>query len=255
MPRLTRREAIASTNVYHIITRGINKQNIFFDEDDKNMFIETMSIYKRKYKFSLLAYALMDNHVHIVLKDDNSNISNIMHDICSRYAKNFNSKYERRGHLFQNRFKSLAVESQGYLMNLVRYVHKNPEKENIAKIEDYKWSSYDEFLHGQKIVDVDFVLHLFDDNRNEAIKKFIDFHKKIEKEFSDAEFECEKLTDEELIEHIKRIYGIKNVQNIQKLANNLQAEYIKKICKIKGTYIEQIARVLGINKRKIYRIK
>ena len=255
MPRTARHESISSSDIYHVLVRGINKQNIFLDDEDKQKFIETIKIYKKKYKFSLLAYSIMDNHVHLVLEDNKHNLSDLMHDICCRYAKIFNSKYERKGHLFQNRFKSIAVETQNYLFNLIRYVHKNPEKEQISSVENYKWSSYNEFVNKKKIVDVDYFLNMIDKSREKAIEIFIDFHKQVNHIYPDSEFEFEKLTDSEFIEKVKRICNIDNVQNIQKLNNKEQAKYIKIICKIKGTHIGQIARVLGINKRKIYRLK
>ena len=74
MPRTARHESISSSDIYHVLVRGINKQNIFLDDEDKQKFIETIKIYKKKYKFSLLAYSIMDNHVHLVLEDNKHNL-------------------------------------------------------------------------------------------------------------------------------------------------------------------------------------
>ena len=85
--------------------------------------------------------------------------------------------------------------------------------------------------------------------------KFFTFNKGIEREYSDAEFECEKMTDDEAVENIKRLLEIDNLQNIQRLNKELQKEYIQKISKIKGIYVKQISRILGIDKNIIYELR
>lgn len=254
MSRIARKNIKSLTNVYHIIVRGINKQNIFLDNFDRKKFIKRIKVGKEKYWFDINAFVLMDNHVHLVIHVKNNCISNIMHDICGSYAKYFNEKYNRVGHVFQNRFKSIPVESKKYFLNLIRYIHKNPEKAYIAKMQDYVWSSYREFLYGKKLTDIDFVLDLFDKNKEEAIQRFIQFHQEKEIDYSDNEFELEKLSDEDAVEHIKRFLNIENVENLQFLNKDLITDYIRKINSIKGITVEQISKILNMNKRTIYRI-
>lgn len=255
MPRFSRSEILKHTNIYHIIIRGINKQDIFFEKNDRIKFIKTLKIIKQKYNFNILAFVLMNNHVHLAIKDDERNLSSFMHILCTSYAKYFNEKYDRIGHLFQNRFKSIGIDSERYLLNLVRYIHKNPEKKNISKMENYEWSSYKEYLGQSNITDTEFILEIFDNNKYESVKKFIEFSKEKEKNYSDAEFECERITDEEAIENIERILGIDNIQNIAKLNRELQKRYITEISNIKGIYLKQISRILGLDKQLIYRIR
>lgn len=255
MPRNTRQNTKSITKIYHVILRGINKQNIFFNNHDRSVFLGMLKKAKDEFDVDIYTYVLMNNHVHLVLHDKNDKLSKIMHSLCLKYAQYFNNTYDRIGHLFQNRFKSICVETDRYLLNLIRYIHKNPEKENIARMEDYKWSGYKEYISMKDIVDTEFVLKMFDTNSNKAVEKFLRFNKETEREYSDAEFEGVKLTDDEAIENIKRILRIDNILSIQRLDKKSQKEYIQKISNIKGIYVEQISRILGINKNVIYELR
>ena len=254
MPRQSRFENQKS-NINHIILRGIDKQAIFYEKNDNDKFLSKFKTVNIKYNTSIYAYTLMTNHVHFVINDEKNNLSNFMHDLCTSYAKYFNEKYERVGHLFQNRFKNICVNNERYLLNLIRYIHKNPEKECISKMEDYEWSSYKEYIGKEEIIDSKFVLGIFDTDINKAINKFVEFNKGIERTYSDSEFEREKMTDEEAIENIRRILKIDNLQVISKLNREEQKKYIKAISEINGIYVEQMSRILGINKYLIYRIR
>lgn len=255
MSRVSRYDIKNESNIYHIILRGVNKQNIFLENYDRTFFLNKLEKTKDEYNSDIYTFVLMNNHVHLVIYDKENTLSKMMHSICTSYARYFNETYNRCGHLFQNRFKSIGVNSDRYLLNLIRYVHKNPEKEGIAKMEDYEWSGYQEYLGKKKIVNTEFVLEMFDENKTKAIEKFFTFNKGIEREYSDAEFECEKMTDDEAVENIKRLLEIDNLQNIQRLNKELQKEYIQKISKIKGIYVKQISRILGIDKNIIYELR
>ena len=160
--------------------RGVNKQEIFFDDQDKIVFINLLTKAKEKYSFSLFAYVLMNNHVEIEIKDNENCISKIIQSVATSYAIYFNEKYDRVGHLFQNRFKSKPVENNNYLINLVRYIHQNPEKAKIELTEKYKWSSYFDYINmRKKIVDIEYVYDLIDKDRKKAILEFKEIHKKI----------------------------------------------------------------------------
>lgn len=113
--------------------------------------------------------------------------------------------------MFQDRYKSEAVEDESYFLTVLRYIHQNPLKAGITRrVEDYKWSSYNEFIDKEEIVDTDFVLKIFDEDRKEAIEKFRTYHKEINEEKCLDIEEKRRLTDEEAIEAIKRICNLKN---------------------------------------------
>lgn len=258
MPRVARMYSKTITETYHIIIRGINKQDIFFDDSDKEKFIDIIKKIKEEFKFELYLYVLMNNHVHLVIHDINNQMSNIMHKVCLIYAMYFNKKYERVGHLFQNRFKSINVINKSNLFNLVKYIHNNSYKEKMSSITGYKWSSYKEYVNKKEkgITDTDFILELFDQDRDKAIERFIKYNNRdSQKEYIEIELICgNRITDEDAIQYIKENLKINNVLEIHKFNKTIRDSYIYRISKIKGLYKGQVARILGISERTIERI-
>ena len=255
MPRQPRKKSI--NKVYHCMLRGINKQDIFFDNQDYLKFERILRKSKEKFSYQLYSYVLMPNHIHLEIKEEKQNLFKIMQSIQISYSIYFNKKYERIGHLFQERFKSNPVESKEYILNLLRYIHQNPEKAGICSSDKYKWSSYHYYLQEEtnlKIIDSKDIFDLIDgDNFEEKRKKFIKINKKILKMNNSNQllnYEIRKrLNDNELIYFIKEKLVIKNIQEIQRYSKKDRDEIIKKILSIEGTNKEQICRVLGISKK------
>ena len=104
MPRYPRR--YSKTGIYHIMLRGNERKDIFVDKQDKKKFIMTVIQKKANEAFKLYAYCIMDNHLHLVIKEQNEPISQIVKKITTSYAYYFNNKYKRVGHLFQDRYRS-----------------------------------------------------------------------------------------------------------------------------------------------------
>lgn len=257
MPRGSRKNAKSFCGVYHIILRGINNQDIFFDDMDKKNFIKRIISTKQKYNYELYAYVLMSNHVHLLIKDKNDSISKIMQSLATSYAIYFNKKYDRIGHLFYNRFHSKCVENLAYLLNLQRYIHKNPQKDGICKMDKYKWSSYQEYLNKGNITDIDFILNIFDSkDRKKAIELWKNYNLIMTNEIeNDSKFEIgKKLSDNEAIEKIKTKLKIDNILEIQKYNVKYRKQIISKIACIEGIRRKQLARIIGISERTIYRI-
>lgn len=151
--------------IYHIMFRGVNKQNIFEEDFDFKVMCDYIKKLKKKFSFEIYAYCLMTNHVHLILKEKNmGDISLIMNNLLTKYAIYFNSKYDRRGHLFENRYKSKAITSNDYLFASVRYIHQNPVKAFIVpKLEDYFWSSYNEYIKNYDgMADKEYLLSIID---------------------------------------------------------------------------------------------
>ena len=140
MPRQPRE--YSKSKIYHIMYKGIDGQDIFYDENDKLDFLEKLLENKKEFKFKIFSYCLMNNHVHLVIGIEAENLSNAMKSLSLKYVLYFNKKYERSGPLFQNRFNSKCIENQKYFLDVCRYVHQNPEKAGICKTSQYKWSSY-----------------------------------------------------------------------------------------------------------------
>lgn len=255
MPRVARYKS--NSKIYHVMLRGVNKQRIFLDNQDRKMFMQILLKSKEKYKYSIYAYALMNNHIHLELMD-NDIMSKIVHYISSTYAMYFNYKYNRVGHLFQDRYKSKPVENERYLITLLRYIHQNPEKAGIELVDKYKWSSYKDYIEGWKnIVDIDYIFNIIDKDRENAIRKFIDINKKAVKLESKEilEFEMKtKLEDNELKEIIIKLIGNEDIDNFSKFNIKEKERIIKKLKEIKGTNATQIAKILKDNERCIERI-
>ncbi|GBE05144.1 MAG TPA: hypothetical protein ENG95_04215 [Nitrospirae bacterium] len=133
---------------YHITSRGNLRGALFFEEKDREKFIEILGRTKNRYGYLLHAYALMGNHYHLLIETPKANISQIMQNINTSYTVYINKKYQRSGHLFQGRFKGIIVDKDEYLLALSRYIHLNPVKAGIVqKPEDNKWTSYKLYIN------------------------------------------------------------------------------------------------------------
>ncbi len=260
MPRQPRRKSYSK--VYHCMLRGVNKQDIFFEEKDYLEFQNIIRKTKNNFLYQLYSYVLMPNHIHLEIKEESQKISKIIHSVGTSYANYFNKKYKRKGHLFENRFLSKNVETTHYMLDLVRYIHQNPLKAGISKMEQYKWSSYLEYFDDMlkeedKITDTEEVLSMFATEKEQARKEFFQFNAKTLK-FRESielmEYEMKsRLTDEEVIYFIKEELEIYNIQEIQKYNTKNRDAIIRKIKRIKGVTQVQIARVLGISVRIVQR--
>ncbi|MDR1187895.1 MAG: transposase [Bifidobacteriaceae bacterium] len=140
MPRSGR--PISESGVYHAVTRGVNKRTIFTDDADYRRYLALATEAADRFGMSVLVYALMPNHVHLLLGDKDSQISAFFQRLNSCYAKWFNWRHDRVGHLFQGRFKAFPVNDDAYLAAVIRYIHRNPVKAGLAHAAgDYPWSS------------------------------------------------------------------------------------------------------------------
>lgn len=253
MPRKARKTS--NTKVYHIIFRGNDKQDIFYDEQDYKKFIELIIDIKERYKCELYAYCLMTNHIHLIVYDKNENISKAMQSLILSYSIYFGKKYEKVGHLVQARFFSKNVETKEYLIRLCRYIHQNPVKAKIARVDTYKWSSYCEYIGQAKIINTKMILIILGRTKQEAIKNFIEIHKKEEEKINDyVEFEMiKKLNDTEAKEKIEKLLNLDNARKIKEYNLQKRNNEINKLKEIEGISKSQIARVLGLNRKIIER--
>ena len=254
MPRIARK--ISNTKVYHIILRGNDKQDIFFNEQDYIKFIKELIKVKEKYQCEYYAYCLMSNHVHMVIYDKQNMISKIIQSITIAYSSYFSKKYEKVGHLFQNRFLSKNIESREYLLEVVRYIHQNPLKAKITNTDKYRWSSYQEYIRKEIIINPKQVLSIFGNTKQDSIENFIYFHKYINEGINDEiEYEIiDKLADNEVKEKIEKLLQINDAREIRTYNTKIRNEKLKQLQEIKGTTKVQLSRVLGINKRMLERV-
>ena len=143
---------LMDNSYYHIVNRGNQKQNIFQEQADYEEYAGILALYKRKFGIKLLCYCFMPNHVHLILELQNTKeLAKFMQCITQSYAKWFNLKYNKVGHLWQGRFKSMLIEKDNYFLDCVYYVEANPVRAGIVTSPlDYAWSSYKERVFGDK---------------------------------------------------------------------------------------------------------
>lgn len=242
MPRTARRKS--ESGIYHIMLRGINRQQIFEDEEDCRRFLETLSKYKQQCGYEIFAYCLMGNHVHILLKEGKENLTLMLKRIAGSYVYWYNWKYHRSGHLFQDRFKSEPVDDDAYFLTVLRYIHQNPVKAGLCKsVDAYRFSSYNEYVNKAVIVDTEFCLGIID--KVQFVKFNNEYNNDICLEIVDNDF---RLTDDEAIKIIRKVAKCKTISDFQALDKLKRNFYVKKLYD-SGLSIRQICRLTGVSKK------
>jgi REP element-mobilizing transposase RayT len=172
MPRRSRIDAPGA--LHHIIVRGIERKAIFKDEADCEKFIEKLGTVLAESRTPCFAYALMRNHVHLLLRTGTVPLATVMRRLLTGYAMYFNRRYRRHGHLFQNRYKSILCEEETYLQELVRYIHLNPLRakavENLCALREYRFCGHGVLLgrFERSWLDERYVLKTFAEDPEEA---------------------------------------------------------------------------------------
>lgn len=135
---------------HHVINRGVNRGDVFNHSDDKEMFLQIINKAAIIHKVTLHDYCLMDNHYHLLIETQKENISTFMRLVNANYAKYFNKKYQRSGHLWQDRYKSRYITSEEYLYTLVRYIEYNPvETAQAQKVGEYPFTFVSHILNAK----------------------------------------------------------------------------------------------------------
>ncbi len=133
---------------YHITSRGNLKGKIFFEETDREKFVNILKITKERYAYNLPAYVLMDNHYHLLIETPLPNLTQLMQNINTSYTVFINRKYERSGHLLQGRYKAIVIDKDSYLLTVSRYIHLNPVRAGIVGAPElHRWGSYREYIN------------------------------------------------------------------------------------------------------------
>jgi REP element-mobilizing transposase RayT len=137
--------------LYHVLSRGNQRQAIFLDDEDRGRFLDTIGEMAERFAVEVCAYVLMDNHYHLLLGTPEANLSRAMQWLGVAYTSRFNVKHQRNGHLFQGRFKSILVQNDAYLLQLSYYIHANPLRARMVKrLSECRWSSYPAYAYGRK---------------------------------------------------------------------------------------------------------
>ena len=164
VPRVARKLSISG--YMHVVIRGNGKQIIFEDAADYRRFLSTIDRFCRETEVKICAYCLMENHAHLLIRDEKQMVSRFMQKVGVSYSMYFNRKYERTGHLLQERFFSECVEEETYFLVVLRYILNNPQKAGICETSKYRWSSYALYDHPEPFMDLSLIKKLLGDKAN-----------------------------------------------------------------------------------------
>ena len=230
--------------------RGINRKSIFEDDEDRYFFMHTLDQCKETSGFRLYAFALMTNHIHLLIEPAGEPLDMIFRRIGVRYAMWYNRKYQRVGHLFQDRFRSENVETDLYFMTVLRYILQNPAKAGMEKAPgSYRWSSFLAYEKGKgSVTDTQFALGLF--GGRDAMMDYL-----LQQNEDDGvldEDNCDRrLRNGQAMEKMKRITQCETVSDFRQLETSVQKEYVRRLYG-EGLSLGQIASLTGIPKTTVY---
>ena len=182
MPRKARIDAPGA--LHHIMVRGIERKNIFYDDIDRDNFLERLGTVLTETQTPCFAWALIPNHLHLLLRTGMIPIATVMRRLLTGYAVSFNLRHKRHGQLFQNRYKSILCQENPYMLELVRYIHLNPIRAELVpdlkSMVKYPYCGHGTLLNKTKYVwqNTAYVLKFFSKNYSKARKRCVEFVKK-----------------------------------------------------------------------------
>ena len=224
--------------------RGINHQQLFEDAEDYLRFLSILRECKEVCAYKLYAYCLMGNHVHLLMQEGKEPLDLIFKRIGGRFVYWYNLKYQRAGHLFQDRYKSEPVETDAYFLTALRYIIQNPMKAGLEeKPGTYGWSSYAAYTgKPDGLTDSEMAIEML--GGQEALLAYL--AERNEDRLLDLTERKQGLTDEQAKNVIKKISGCDNIEQFQKLPGDKQNEYVKRF-RNKNISIRQISRLTGVS--------
>lgn len=236
---------------YHVLSRGNNKQTIYYSDLDRKTFVKTLARMSERFEVDIFAFVLMDNHYHLLLRTNRANLSKSMQWLGTTYTTIFNLRNSQKGHLFQGRFKSILVENEAYLTQLSCYIHRNPLRAGLVKrLIDYPWSSYAAYAYERNHPDwlnTDLILSRFGTGSvarktyREKVQRYADEKKSIWEEIKHGVI----LGSQGFINRIKNNYlngsAAEDIPDQRKILNDVDL----------GKIIENGARILKVNLHKL----
>ena len=246
MPRQSRRKS--EFGYMHVIARGVARQTIFEDVSDYKYYLIKLKNYCMETDVKVCAYCLMNNHVHLLLHGDSTSISQLMKKLGISYSYYFNKKYNRVGHLFQDRFKSEPVEDNVYLLTVFRYILQNPQKAGICDTTKYRWSSYMFYDSKSDYMDLTLIKALL--GSRSVYENFV----KAGNDEQCLDFDTSKHDDKWAIEEIGRRLGISSGFVLLSYDKEKRNMAIRELMKC-GLSKRQIERLCGISRGVINKVE
>jgi REP element-mobilizing transposase RayT len=179
MPRQARLDAPGV--VHHVIIRGIERRNIFLNNEDREDLLDRLDLILPPTETVCYAWAFLSNHAHFLFRTGSIPISSVMRRLLTGYAVSFNRRHHRCGHLFQNRFKSIVCQEDVYLKELVRYIHMNPARADLVRdlegLKKYPYCGHSGLLgnHKREWQDIDYVLRYFGKTVRTAASAYLSY--------------------------------------------------------------------------------
>jgi len=242
------RQARIQSEYQHIMVRGIGKQILFEDDGDNLYHLSLLKRFAEDTGLDLLAYCLMENHVHLLVHDSSDRTAVFMKKLGVTYAMYFNRKYERCGHLFQDRYKSETIEDDRHLLAVYRYILNNPIKAGICQAKDYRWSSYRDFDSDNGITNTGLLRELIGDKQSfELLMSTED-----DREYLDID--TGKHDDIWAAGIIRAEVGSDSGTKLQSMARAERDEVLARL-RSKGLSVRQLERLTGINRGVIQNAK
>ena len=245
MPRKPR--ICSKTGFYHITNRGVNKADVFLDDEDRRIFLDALNRAHEVCEFNLIAYCLMTNHFHLIVQVDEGYPipSSLFQSLGARFCLYYHRRYRTAGAVFQGRFRSEAIENEAHLLSAIRYVWNNPVAAGICKhAGDYKWSSYGLLGHDEVMVDGDFLLGLMSVDQWAAFTLEGDKRKHLEP-FP------RRLSDSVANRLVRKLCRGFELGELRAISAGAAVSYIK-ICKEYGVSLAQIARAADMPASALY---
>lgn len=256
MPRKAR--LLSPSGVYHIMVRGIDKRQIFVTDDDSLRYLALLDFVQNE-NFEILAYCLMGNHVHLLVKTDKEKtgpLESAMKSLGVRYVNFFNSKYQRVGTLYQGRFVSQPVATVGYFLRVLRYIHNNPAAAGMVQNPaDYPYSSYQDYFGERQTVlcrvHTEYALQL------RPLDWLREWHSQPELNSKgicdiDQPRTHQRLKDDEVVHLIDILAGCTPMA-VQTLTENKKKNLFHSLLQEEGASIAQLSRLTGISRGEIKR--
>lgn len=239
MPRIKREKL--NSNIFHIMSQGINKEYIFEKEQDKRKYRKLLFLCNNEFNIEIIAYCIMGNHVHLLIKSDKiENMSNFMHQINMQYALYYNKNRNRVGYVFRSRYKSEEINTEKYLINCIHYIHNNPIKAHICKEKsEYLYSSYNSRVEENKLIDKKWKRQYYNTKYENENILFIDTEEEKEQDIK------------ETIENFLKYNKVKMKEIREKEEILIQ---ILKILIEKKISMRKIEKIFNIDKKKIKRL-
>ncbi len=244
---------LSASGIYHIMCRGIDRQQLFYDEADSVKFMAALSMVQSE-DFEILAYCLMGNHLHLLVRTSKTDVEHMelaMKRLGIRYANQFNQRYNRLGPVFQNRYKSVPVQGTKYFLRVLRYIHQNPVKAGICReMQDYLFSSYSDYFSSRESclcpVHTEYALKIAD------LEWLRTWHEQEEKNPATLDIEDVRVPDAALSAIAQSIAECPPSQ-LQTLPPEKLEPILRRLVREEGAHIPQLARLTGLSRGLIQR--